>query len=80
MTDSEYQQLLIDLMFNPPTASGTDYSQVVRARAILARQQAEQAEQARRQAEQAEQARQQMESGILEATHGLAALAAMRAR
>lgn len=81
MTDQEYQQMLFDMMFNPPTAKGgTDYTQLLQAQAILAQHEAEQAEQARQEAASQERRRQEEEHSLLEATHGLAAVAANRPR
>mgnify|MGYP001491000317 CR=1 FL=1 len=79
MTDSEYQQMLINMMFNPPTASGgTDYAQLLQAQAILAQQEAAQVAQAQQEAAAQERRRQEEEHSLLESTHGLAAVAANR--
>lgn len=81
MTDQEYQQMLFDMMFNPPAASGgTDYTQLLQAQAILARREAEQAARSRHEAADKKRRRQEEEHSLLEATHGLAAVAANRPR
>lgn len=79
MTDQEYQQMLFDMMFNPPTAKGgADYTKLLHAQAILAQREAAQAAQARQEAAAQEQRRQEEEHSLLESTHGLAAVAANR--
>lgn len=79
MTDCEYQQKLIDMMFNPPLPTeGTDYTQLLQAQAILAQREAAQAAHARQEAAAQEHRRQEEEHRLLESTHGLAAVAANR--
>lgn len=78
MTDQEYQQFLINLMLNPPQAEATNYTEILQAQAVLA-QRAQHAQAAtQHQAERQEQARQEYTLELLEATHGLAAQAALR--
>lgn len=81
MTDQEYQQMLFDMMFNPPTVSGeTNYTQLLQAQAVLAQREAEQAAQSRHEAAVKKQHWQDEEHSLLESIHGLTAVAANRPR